>query len=426
MDGGIASLVPRQKYGFGSFVKSVTRSVKKAVKSPIGQIALSLAIPQLSFMQGIGAGLSPFAAGALRSGLTSALIGGVSGRGLDPRSILTSAALGGGLSSFQHAQKLKALENQGTYFSETGEALDQLGTSGRAVTDSPVVTAGDTTAGVPSSTRYDGFNMRVGQPTTPAPSLEFAPDVDMGYEAGLDLGKGVTPLAPPGYPTIDSIQTVNQTPSITEVLKTKGPIEALKTAGSDIIGLPEIKQITEAEGISGKASAILNYAKKNPTAVIGSASTMAYLTTPEPLPGETEFDFENRKKEVNSFLIQYGKNLDSNITDFNTAAEYYNQFRKNLGYANGGRIAAEMGGIMNIPMGEPRENQQGIKELDYRQEGGFVPVGIKEKADDVPAMLSKNEFVMTADAVRGMGNGSIENGAQKMYNLMKSMENRIV
>jgi hypothetical protein len=76
-------------------------------------------------------------------------------------------------------------------------------------------------------------------------------------------------------------------------------------------------------------------------------------------------------------------------------------------------------------MGEPRMNQGGVPELDYRQEGGFVPVGIKEKADDVPAMLSKNEFVMTADAVRGMGNGNIETGAQKMYNLMKSMENRI-
>jgi len=410
MDGGIASLVPRQKYGFGSFVKSVARSVKKAVKSPIGQIALSLAIPQLSFMQGIGAGLSPFAAGALRSGLTSALIGGVSGRGLDPRSILTSAALGGGLSSFQHAQKLKALENQGTYFSETGEALDQLGTSGRAVTDSPVVF--DDKAAVAASGSAGGVG---------GGGFDYDMQLEQVVKDGIKL-----PVDQTGAPIISSIQTVNQTPSITEVLKTKGPIEALKTAGSDIIGLPEIKQIIEAEGISGKASAILNYAKKNPTAVIGSASTMAYLTTPEPLPGETEFDFENRKKEVNSFLIQYGKNLDSNITDFNTAAEYYNQFRKNLGYANGGRIAAEMGGIMNIPMGEPRENQQGIKELDYRQEGGFVPVGIKEKADDVPAMLSKNEFVMTADAVRGMGNGSIENGAQKMYNLMKSMENRIV
>jgi hypothetical protein len=75
------------------------------------------------------------------------------------------------------------------------------------------------------------------------------------------------------------------------------------------------------------------------------------------------------------------------------------------------------------PIGEPRENQQGIKELDYRKEGGFVPVGIKEKADDVPAMLSKNEFVMTADAVRGAGNGDVEKGAQRMYKVMKTLEN---
>ena len=49
-----------------------------------------------------------------------------------------------------------------------------------------------------------------------------------------------------------------------------------------------------------------------------------------------------------------------------------------------------------------------------------------EKADDVPAMLSKNEFVMTADAVRGAGNGSIEKGGQKMYDTMKNLERRVV
>ena len=75
------------------------------------------------------------------------------------------------------------------------------------------------------------------------------------------------------------------------------------------------------------------------------------------------------------------------------------------------------------PMGQPRENQQGVQELDYRQEGGFVPVGIKEKADDVPAMLSKNEFVFTADAVRGAGNGDVEKGAERLYNTMKTLEN---
>jgi hypothetical protein len=88
--------------------------------------------------------------------------------------------------------------------------------------------------------------------------------------------------------------------------------------------------------------------------------------------------------------------------------------------AKGGRMNYAMGN--KIPM---RQNQGGISELDLRAKGGYIPVGIKEKADDVPAMLSKNEFVFTADAVRGAGNGSINKGAQKMYKLMKSLEKKV-
>jgi hypothetical protein len=76
-----------------------------------------------------------------------------------------------------------------------------------------------------------------------------------------------------------------------------------------------------------------------------------------------------------------------------------------------------------MPTGIMRTNQAGIMERDYREDGGFVPVGIKEKADDVPAMLSKNEFVFTADAVRGAGKGDVEKGAQRMYRIMKTLEN---
>jgi hypothetical protein len=72
-----------------------------------------------------------------------------------------------------------------------------------------------------------------------------------------------------------------------------------------------------------------------------------------------------------------------------------------------------------------RTNQAGITELDYRQKGGFVPpIGIKEKADDIPAMLSNNEFVFTADAVRGAGGGSVDKGAKRMYGLMKQLEGK--
>ena len=86
--------------------------------------------------------------------------------------------------------------------------------------------------------------------------------------------------------------------------------------------------------------------------------------------------------------------------------------------AMGGRIGYAMGA--EVPV---RENQAGIKELDYRDTGGFVPpIGIKERADDIPAMLSNNEFVFTADAVRNAGGGDENLGAQRMYTLMKQLE----
>ena len=87
-------------------------------------------------------------------------------------------------------------------------------------------------------------------------------------------------------------------------------------------------------------------------------------------------------------------------------------------------FAAAEGGIAELP--QVRMLEGGVPEIDYRQSGGFVPMGKKEKADDVPAMLSKNEFVMTADAVRGMGDGNVEKGAQRMYDQMRQLENRVV
>ena len=81
--------------------------------------------------------------------------------------------------------------------------------------------------------------------------------------------------------------------------------------------------------------------------------------------------------------------------------------------AKGGRVGAEEGGLMNL----------GGKEMDMRG-GGFIPIGKKERADDVPARLSKNEFVMTADAVRAAGGGSVNKGAKRMYETMNKLEAR--
>jgi hypothetical protein len=78
------------------------------------------------------------------------------------------------------------------------------------------------------------------------------------------------------------------------------------------------------------------------------------------------------------------------------------------------RTMANEGGLMNL----------GGNEMDLRG-GGFVPIGVKEKADDVPARLSKNEFVFTADAVRAAGGGDVDTGADLMYKTMKNLESRV-
>ena len=56
-----------------------------------------------------------------------------------------------------------------------------------------------------------------------------------------------------------------------------------------------------------------------------------------------------------------------------------------------------------------------------RKDGAIYGPGT-ETSDDIPAMLSDGEFVMTAKAVRGAGNGSREAGMRRMYDMMRKFE----
>ena len=108
---------------------------------------------------------------------------------------------------------------------------------------------------------------------------------------------------------------------------------------------------------------------------------------------------------------------DSTVPGYTTPAGY-NKFD----YRSGGvRVGAQEGGIMATDEASEMIDMGGM-EKDFRNEGGFVAMGGKERADDVPARLSKNEFVFTADAVRNAGGGDIDKGAEVMENLMNNLE----
>ena len=68
----------------------------------------------------------------------------------------------------------------------------------------------------------------------------------------------------------------------------------------------------------------------------------------------------------------------------------------------------------------PKVAQGGI--MDLRQTGGLTLGPGTETSDDIPAMLSDGEFVMTGKAVRGFGNGSRQAGAKKLYSMMHQAE----
>ena len=113
---------------------------------------------------------------------------------------------------------------------------------------------------------------------------------------------------------------------------------------------------------------------------------------------------------------------DKDDDDFNIE-EYYKMAGLNMP-ENQYRFLAEGGSTEKEPVAKktmPLLDLEG-QEMDFRQDGGFVPIGRMEKADDVPARLSKNEFVFTAEAVRNAGGGDVDKGAEVMYNTMKNLE----
>jgi len=207
-------------------------------------------------------------------------------------------------------------------------------------------------------------------------------DEDKQYMSPTDQGSGVIYRNEKGEPITKNewLRLTSEAPSITLPEKeTKGMKKS--NYESDPYLLQLMRKTGEDVFFFGEPNPELNYREF------------------DKMPMDYQNKVEDKREGRRRFYQKY---------DYKQAPRY-----ERMGYAMGSEVPV-------------RRNEGGITELDYRNTGGFVPIGVKEKADDVPAMLSKNEFVFTADAVRAAGGGSVQKGAQKMYNTMKMLEGKLV
>ena len=453
--GGITGIYPRQGYFFKGVVKAVSgavkgvaKAVKSVAKSPIGMIALSIAAPYAisAFAPGFATlGGSGILGGALRAGISNLAIQGITTGKINPKQALLAAAAGGVLSGIQGADAMAAKDamNAGDYMQYGSSVQEGLGTS------------------------------------IPLKSGVIPSDIG-SYDQSVQKMYDTSMITPSESDILSNVKESNLSNAQGKTLQQLGEVKPMNTFEKGISNIQDFgtnlmndPMKTIKTGIGSIYDTTTQLIKDNPYTAVGT-SFLAGTQFRAPLAGEDPNEYNKLKAEhdaqVSAYITQYGgganvyspgsfglyareKAVDpfANRSPFTYAAN-----GGRIGYANGtslerqylekkgygdmirnmseseilklydsvvGTFSRRFQAEGSMPMGEPRRNPAGIMELDYRAKGGFVPpVGIKEKADDIPAMLSNNEFVFTADAVRNAGGGNVDRGAQRMYSLMKNLE----
>jgi hypothetical protein len=422
--GGIAGLYPRQGYfiggalkavgkAVGSVAKGIGNAVKSIVKSPIGKIALTIAAVTFGGpMLAAGLGISGAAGAALAGGLANSALQLASGQKFNPLEALISA--GGayaGAGGFSGSDVANAGTNIGAQAAEANVAnyvsanpVSSVATAEQLTNPayfSPTEYAGPAssiTAG-PAMNVSNGLTGQVGTGyATPQPNQPFQLQ-GVGNTSPIDMGPVYNDYS---YPSaIDKFKTSVGNFGTDMSNNVRSGIENLST---DPLGT-----------ISNYASRAYNTAKEN-ALPIGTGLLLASSLGGAPEEDTTDEDEKRRQEEVQALLNYYGRNLNVTNPNFYTTYGAKNPFET---AAQGGIMGYKKGGSMVPPA---RQIEGGVIELDARKTGGYIPYGKKERVDDVPAMLAKDEFVFTSRAVKAAGGGSAQRGAAKMYALMKQLE----
>jgi len=431
--GGIAGLGGRRRYGLGSSIK---KRLRKLIPNEVAQVA-SMAAPFVApfnpLAGGLMSGLGGFDQhGSISRGLKSGLmtygggqlargIGGGLGNlqtGFDPRTGMNN--MGSGLTKYfsnpmQKSGGLGKMFNKSTP-SKYPTDIHPGENIGSTVVDKIKETAGGTktTGGILKKIAKFGLDNKAvlgilgastaaGLYTKKHPGKDSLDDISRGE--GMDI-EGIRAEVieafkdPSGeklaairikYPFLGSKASKNM-----DLMAQGGRIGYQGGGGIDPLLQEEYdKYVFEMEEMGLQPMSLEDFAAQ---ARAGKAQggRIGYYSGGQSVP--SDYTMEDARKTSTQDKM-------GGITDTMKRADLYRQ-------GDVGQMYMAEGGLMDL----------GGMEKDYRNDGGFVPLGGEEKADDVPARLSKNEFVFTADAVRGAGDGDIDKGAEIMENIMKNLE----
>jgi len=392
---GIGSLQdPRQRYFLGKLVKKAGRAVKKVVKSPLGKAALFAA----------GANFAPMLFGK--------------------QTLLSQFGAGGGLGGL--LGKVKAGLGTGGKFSTIGDLFRVGGKSGEAWS-MPRMLAGGLGATALAAPFLMGGDEEVEEEVDVMDPRYQVQRAKNYYSGAGNAGAGLDFMPQKKYVMQNFYAADGGRAGYANGLfvEEDDEEEYIRSGAGVTRRMP--KTYLNMGGGAGQQQAeqmlMMEYVKyKNKGGTLSFEqfvkAVMQQQQAPEGAGMEQPEAVQMAANGGRIGLLAGGPVPDSTVPGYTTPAGF-NKFD----YRTGGvpvRVGKQEGGIMEAEASEMID--MGGQEKDYRETGGFVDLGGKERADDVPARLSKNEFVFTADAVRNAGGGDIDKGAEVMENLMNNLE----
>jgi len=389
--GGLMTLEePRQGYFLGKIVRKAKKAIKKVVKSPLGKAAILGGIGMIPFGASKASLFSRLGGALGTGGKLSTLgdifrVGGEAGKAFSVPRILGGIGIGSALAAPFLMGGDEEEEDPGIPVSGVQPMVADIRNQAQQFYRDPAAAA--------------------------ASGLFFMPQRRFVQEPFLAAGGGLADIPRGGYESGEMVmEDLSKDPNYKGWLKLyeKNPEVAMMNekakeylrfknskAGGGLADIPR-----EGYESGEKVSGILKLLSRlTPAGAAKELASNMDMDTLKKLSMLTPFGAAKKAAEG---LASMDMDILKKLSMLTPTGAAFNLGKK-LAMKDGGMI--DMGGL----------------EKDYR-EGGFVPIGAEERADDVPARLSKNEFVFTADAVRNAGGGDIDKGAEVMQNMMDNLE----